>query len=128
MLATLGSSVAQLKRGALPAEDRTRPIRFTAPEEPPAPAANPFDVAETKAHSRAEIDRILREGPPLDLAAGLRYGAVAMVVLPAGVVLASLLLPDGRMSAPGLRRIDSWLVFAPLWAWAIGREAAAAVA
>lgn len=66
--------------------------------------------------------------PPLDLAAGLRYGAVAMVVLPAGVVLASLLLPDGRMSAPGLRRIDSWLVFAPLWAWAIGREAAAAVA
>ena len=65
--------------------------------------------------------------PPLDLAAGLRFGAVAMVILPAGVVVASLLLPDGRLAAPGLRRIDSWLVFAPLWAWAMGREVAAAV-
>jgi len=60
--------------------------------------------------------------PPLDEAAGLRFGAVALVLLPAGVVMASLILPDARAVAPGLRRIDSWLLFAPMWAWAVGRH------
>jgi hypothetical protein len=59
--------------------------------------------------------------PPLDASAGLRFGAVAMVALPLGVIATSALAPTAQIRAPMLRRIDSWLVFAPLWAWAIGR-------
>lgn len=93
-----------------------------APQPWEGPVAAAFGVAVT-AFALVTIGV-----PPLDLAAGLRFGAAALVLLPAGVVLASLLLPDARAAAPGLRRIDSWLVFAPLWAWAVGREVANAVA
>ncbi|MCB0989790.1 MAG: hypothetical protein KDB16_02345 [Acidimicrobiales bacterium] len=59
--------------------------------------------------------------PPLDEAAGLRFGAAAVVLMPAGVILAGLLLPRADVVAPALRRIDSLLCLAPIWAFFIGR-------
>lgn len=47
------------------------------------------------------------------------FGLGAAVLCPAGQVLASAILPDGLVRAPALRRLDSLLLLAPLWAWAI---------
>ncbi len=59
--------------------------------------------------------------PPLDEAAGLRFGAAAVVLLPAGVILAGFLLPRADVVTPALRRLDSILLLAPIWAWFVGR-------
>jgi hypothetical protein len=46
-------------------------------------------------------------------------GAVA-VLAPVGQLLASALLPSAAAPAPALRRLDSLLLAAPVWAWAVG--------
>lgn len=43
------------------------------------------------------------------------YGALVAVCCPLGQVLASGLLPRGNAWAPALRRLDSYLLAAPLW-------------
>lgn len=43
------------------------------------------------------------------------FGALAAVCCPLGQVLASALLPRGASWAPALRRLDSYLLAAPLW-------------
>lgn len=59
--------------------------------------------------------------PPFDEAAGLRFGAAAVVLLPAGVILAGFILPRADAEAPALRRVDSLLCLAPIWAFFAGR-------
>lgn len=58
--------------------------------------------------------------PPLASVGAVRLGALALVALPAGLWVGRLLVPAGSSSAPGLLRLDSALVLAPAWAWAIG--------
>ena len=45
----------------------------------------------------------------------LLFGLLAAVCCPLGQILASGLLPRGNAWAPGLRRLDSYLLAAPLW-------------
>lgn len=58
--------------------------------------------------------------PPFHGSAAWGYGAVAIVACPVGQLVASALLPDARYRASALRRLDSLLVLAPLWAWLVG--------
>ena len=46
--------------------------------------------------------------------------ALAAVCCPVGQLVASALLPDPDSPAPALRRIDSFLVLGPLWAFLLG--------
>ena len=58
--------------------------------------------------------------PPFEGNDAWVFGGLAAVGCPAGQLLASALLPSPRSYAPALRRIDSLLVLAPLWAWLVG--------
>lgn len=60
--------------------------------------------------------------PPLDAGLAVRYALLAAFAIPAGVALAGALLPDPDAPAGALRRIDSLLVAAPLWAFLLGRH------
>ena len=44
-------------------------------------------------------------------------GLVAAVLAPLGPLVASIILGDRDARAPALRRIDSLLLLAPVWAW-----------
>ncbi len=57
--------------------------------------------------------------PPFDGASAWAFGLGAALACPLGQVVASAVLPDGLHRASALRRLDSLLVLAPLWAWAI---------
>jgi hypothetical protein len=48
------------------------------------------------------------------------FGVLAAVLCPAGQLLASAILPAAAAKAPALRRLDSLLLLAPVWAWAVG--------
>ena len=48
------------------------------------------------------------------------YAAVAGVCAPLGQIAGSAILPRGDSWAPGLRRLDSYLVSAPLWVLLVG--------
>jgi hypothetical protein len=58
--------------------------------------------------------------PPFEGTDAWVFGGLAAVGCPAGQLVASALLPTARSHAPALRRIDSLLVLAPLWAWLVG--------
>ncbi len=58
--------------------------------------------------------------PPFDPTSILAFGALALVAIPAGPPAATLLLGAADADAPALRRLDSLLVVAPLWAWTVG--------
>jgi len=50
-------------------------------------------------------------------------GVLAAVLCPAGQLFASWLLPEPRSASPALRRLDSWLLVAPMFlvlAWLLG--------
>lgn len=63
--------------------------------------------------------------PPFELPSSLAFVVVAGVACPLGQVLGSLVLPSARAPAPALRRLDSLLVLAPIWAVLVGAMAAA---
>lgn len=52
---------------------------------------------------------------PLDANSMPIFAALAAVCCPLGQLLASALLPHGTAWAPALRRLDSYLVAAPIW-------------
>ena len=58
--------------------------------------------------------------PPYELPDGLFFGVAAAVLCPIGQIVASLVLPSARAPASALRRLDSLLVLAPVWAWWAG--------
>jgi hypothetical protein len=48
------------------------------------------------------------------------FGGLVAVLAPAGQLLASGLLPSATAPASALRRLDSLLLTAPVWAWGVG--------
>lgn len=52
---------------------------------------------------------------PFDFGSAFLFGAIAAVLIPAGQLLASAVLPWAGSRAPALRRIDSLLLAAPVW-------------
>jgi hypothetical protein len=63
--------------------------------------------------------------PPFELPDGLGFAVAAAVLCPIGQLVASLVLPSADAPASALRRLDSLLVLAPLWAWWAGLAASA---
>jgi hypothetical protein len=63
--------------------------------------------------------------PPFELPSALAFVVVAGITCPLGQVVGSLILPSARAPAPALRRLDSLLVLAPVWAVVVGAMAAA---
>jgi molybdopterin converting factor small subunit len=53
--------------------------------------------------------------PPFGLTSALVFGALAAALFPLGQLAATELLPRATARAPGLRRLDSLLVVAPVW-------------
>ena len=64
--------------------------------------------------------------PPFEIDNGLTFGLLAAVLAPAGQVVASLVLPAAAAPSPALRRLDSLLLLAPVWALLAGAVAAQA--
>jgi hypothetical protein len=64
--------------------------------------------------------------PPFEISNALQFGLLAAVLCPAGQVVGSLVLPAAAAPAPALRRLDSWLLLAPAWAWIAGWVASTA--
>lgn len=62
--------------------------------------------------------------PPFEIANALQFGLLAAVLCPAGQVVGSLVLPAAAAPAPAIRRLDSWMLLAPTWAWIAGWVAA----
>jgi hypothetical protein len=56
----------------------------------------------------------------LDFVSATVFGLVAVALCPLGQLTASALLPRADAPASGLRRLDSLVLLAPVWAWAIG--------
>lgn len=52
---------------------------------------------------------------PFTSTTALLYGAITALCCPLGQIVASALLPRGTAWAPALRRLDSYLLIAPLW-------------
>ena len=48
------------------------------------------------------------------------FGGLVAVLAPAGQLLASAFLPEATSPASALRRLDSLLLTAPVWAWGVG--------
>ena len=62
--------------------------------------------------------------PPFEAGEAWVFGGLTAVLAPLGQLAGSLVLPSNRADAPALRRLDSLLLLAPLWAWATGILAA----
>ncbi len=58
--------------------------------------------------------------PPFVLPEALYLGGMAAVLCPIGQLVASAVLPDAAVRAPAVRRLDSLMVLAPVWALVIG--------
>ena len=54
---------------------------------------------------------------PFETRAGWVFGALVAVLAPVGALLASVLAPTSESAGPALRRLDVWLVVAPVWCW-----------
>ncbi|MBV8305171.1 MAG: hypothetical protein JOZ04_13240, partial [Acidimicrobiia bacterium] len=55
--------------------------------------------------------------PALGGAGPFLLGLLAAVLAPLGPLAGSVLLGDRSAKAPALRRLDSLLLLAPVWAW-----------
>jgi hypothetical protein len=54
---------------------------------------------------------------PFETRAGWVFGALVAVLAPLGALVASALAPTSESAGPALRRLDAWLVVAPVWCW-----------
>ena len=64
--------------------------------------------------------------PPFEAGDAWVFGGLTAVLAPLGQLTASAILPSYNAAAPALRRLDSLLLLAPLWAWTTGILAARA--
>ncbi|MGI8938556.1 MAG: MoaD/ThiS family protein [Iamia sp.] len=60
------------------------------------------------------------EVPPFDGAPAFTFAALAAVACPVGQLACSAILPAADAHAPAARRLDSLLLLAPAWAFAVG--------
>jgi hypothetical protein len=65
--------------------------------------------------------------PPFEVDNGLLFAVIAAVLCPLGQLFGSLVLPTAAAPASAVRRLDSLLLLAPIWAVAAGALAAAQV-
>jgi hypothetical protein len=61
---------------------------------------------------------------PFEIGNALGFALLAAVLCPAGQVVASLVLPAAAAPAPAVRRLDSLILLAPVWALVAGAIAA----
>jgi hypothetical protein len=54
---------------------------------------------------------------PFDARAAWVFGGLVAALAPLGAPLASALAPAADASVPALRRLDGWLILAPVWCW-----------
>ena len=54
---------------------------------------------------------------PFDDRSAWIFGGLVAVLAPLGAIAASAVAPSARLRAPALRRLDAWLVVAPVWLW-----------
>jgi hypothetical protein len=54
---------------------------------------------------------------PFDARAAWVFGGMVAALAPLGAPLASALAPAADAKVPALRRLDAWLVLAPVWCW-----------
>jgi hypothetical protein len=54
---------------------------------------------------------------PFDTEAAWVFGGLAAVLTPLGPMVASTLVPTASSGGPALRRLDSWILVAPVWMW-----------
>jgi CDP-diglyceride synthetase len=59
--------------------------------------------------------------PPFPPGGPILLGFLAVALAPLGPLLATALVGDRQLDAPGLRRLDSLLLLGPMWAWAATR-------
>jgi hypothetical protein len=52
---------------------------------------------------------------PFDTQAAWVFGGLAAVLTPLGPIVASTLVPTASSGGPALRRLDSWILVAPVW-------------
>jgi hypothetical protein len=85
-------------------------------------AGNPYEGPVAGATAIVVVTFAITAGgvKPLAFPSSFVLGAVACVLCPAGQLLASLVLPAVTSPASALRRLDSLLVLAPVWALATG--------
>jgi hypothetical protein len=85
-------------------------------------SANPFEGPGSGAAAIVVITFILSTLPISALSFGQAWvlGGLVALLAPVGQLLASALLPSADTSASGLRRLDSLLLAAPVWAWGVG--------
>ncbi len=85
-------------------------------------SANPFEGPGSGAAGIVVVTFILSTLPISALSFGQAWvlGGLVALLAPAGQLLASALLPSADTSASGLRRLDSLLLAAPVWAWGLG--------
>lgn len=57
------------------------------------------------------------EFPPFETGSARVFGALVAVLAPLGRFVATVLPPNGKARVPALRRIDSYLLVLPVWAW-----------
>lgn len=60
------------------------------------------------------VEAVFQLGP-FETRAGWVFGALAAALAPLGAPLASALAPSAQAAGPALRRLDAWLVVAPVW-------------
>jgi hypothetical protein len=85
-------------------------------------SANPFEGPGAGAAGIVVITFILSTLPISALSFGQAWalGGSMAILAPVGQLLASALLPSAATPASGLRRLDSLLLAAPIWAWSVG--------
>ena len=83
---------------------------------------NPFEGPGAGAAAIVVITFIVSTLPISALSFGEAWllGGLVALLAPAGQLVASALLPAAGAPASGLRRLDSLLIAAPIWAWAVG--------
>jgi hypothetical protein len=60
------------------------------------------------------VEAVFQLGP-FETRAGWVFGGLAAALTPLGAPLASALAPSAQAAGPALRRLDAWLVVAPVW-------------
>lgn len=55
--------------------------------------------------------------PPFETGSAWVFGGLAAVLAPLGPLVASAMVPAADARVPALRRLDSWLLVTPVWAW-----------
>lgn len=85
-------------------------------------ARNPYEGPAAGASAIVVVTFVLSTLPisALDFGQAWAFGGAVVLLAPLGQLLASALLPTAGSSASGLRRLDSLLLAAPLWAWGVG--------